>query len=260
MHFLYPADPMRHRAVEPMYAAEMDAIRAVGCSTSLCPDSAIDQEIPLRDVPSGQTVVYRGWMLNPDRYQRLITAISRAGALPLISLNQYLAAHHCPNWYPLIAEYTPQTHWFSVESDLEMELGKLGWDRFFLKDYVKSLKTSRGSILTDPSQVTEMICEMIKFRGEIEGGICVRQVEPFLTETERRYFVIRGNVFGPDGKPLPAIVNSVADRIPSSFFSVDVIEREDGVLRIVEIGDGQVSDLVGWTCEAFAKLWRTVKS
>ncbi|MGL5927251.1 hypothetical protein [Chroococcidiopsis sp.] len=27
------------------------------------------------------------------------------------------------------------------------------------------------------------------------------------------------------------------------------MERRDGVKRIVEIGDGQVSDLVGWTSE-----------
>ncbi|MEG4579430.1 ATP-grasp domain-containing protein [Microcoleus vaginatus DQ-U2] len=33
--------------------------------------------------------------------------------------------------------------------------------------------------------------------------------------------------------------------IHSKFFSVDAVERQDGVKRIVEIGDGKVSDLVG---------------
>ena len=41
----------------------------------------------------------------------------------------------------------------------------------------------------------------------------------------------------------------------NNFFSVDVIERQDGVKRIVEIGDGQVSDLVGWTMERFIQIW-----
>jgi hypothetical protein len=35
---------------------------------------------------------------------------------------------------------------------------------------------------------------------------------------------------------------------------VDVVQRADGQLRIVEIGDGQVSDLVGWTPERFASI------
>lgn len=33
------------------------------------------------------------------------------------------------------------------------------------------------------------------------------------------------------------------------------MERRDGVKRIVEIGDEQVSDLVEWTAKRFAELW-----
>jgi hypothetical protein len=43
--------------------------------------------------------------------------------------------------------------------------------------------------------------------------------------------------------------------LPSKFFSVDVARRADGRLRVVEVGDGQVSDLVGWSAEAFAAMW-----
>lgn len=31
----------------------------------------------------------------------------------------------------------------------------------------------------------------------------------------------------------------------STFFSVDAVQRDDGTLRIIEIGDGQASDVVG---------------
>jgi ATP-grasp domain, R2K clade family 3 len=54
---------------------------------------------------------------------------------------------------------------------------------------------------------------------------------------------------------LPQIVFECAKRIESQFFSVDVVERSDGTKRIVEIGDGQVSDIVGWTAERFAQIW-----
>ncbi len=55
---------------------------------------------------------------------------------------------------------------------------------------------------------------------------------------------------------IPEIVGECAKRINSKFFSVDVIERADGEMRVVEIGDGQVSDLANeWTKERFTVLW-----
>jgi hypothetical protein len=108
-------------------------------------------------------------------------------------------------------------------------------------------------------RITELVAEMTHYRGEIEGGICVRQVEDLLPETERRYFVVDGCAYGADEREAIArIVRTCAERIPSRFFSVDVAQRSDGVLRIVEIGDGQVSDLVGWTPEEFARIWQDV--
>ena len=51
---------------------------------------------------------------------------------------------------------------------------------------------------------------------------------------------------------VPAIVHE--RRLQSRFYSVDVVRRTDGQFRIVEAGDGQVSDLVGWTPQDFAKV------
>ncbi|MBW4539691.1 MAG: ATP-grasp domain-containing protein [Myxacorys chilensis ATA2-1-KO14] len=143
-----------------------------------------------------------------------------------------------------------------MDDDLEHGLRELGWSRFFIKDYVKSLKTSVGSIIDEPSAIRTVVAEMQKFRGTIEGGLCVRQVEDFIAETERRYFVVYGKPFAalPD-EEVPAIVEECAKRINSQFFAVDVVERRDGCKRVVEIGNGQVSDLVGWTAERFATVW-----
>jgi hypothetical protein len=69
------------------------------------------------------------------------------------------------------------------------------------------------------------------------------------------YFVINARAFADESES-PAIVGECARRIKSRFFSVDVTEREDGQLRVVEIGDGQVSDLVGWTIERFVEVCR----
>jgi hypothetical protein len=77
-----------------------------------------------------------------------------------------------------------------------------------------------------------------------------------MPETEKRYFVLHGTPFASSSEAeIPEIVQDCANRIKSKFFSVDVVERGDGQKRIVELGDGQVSDLVGWTAERFAALW-----
>jgi hypothetical protein len=135
-------------------------------------------------------------------------------------------------------------------------LRSLGWAQFFIKDYVKSLKTSRGSIISDPPKIRSLLAEMQRVRGEIEGGLCVRQVEDFMPESERRYFVLNGRAYSADNSEIPATVREVAGKIPSPFFSIDAIVRRDHVMRIVEIGDGQVSDLTGWTPLQFAGIWR----
>ena len=206
-------------------------------------------------LPVGSTVVYRGWMLDPSQYKALATLIASQGANPISSLEAYLACHYLPNWYPLVAEFTAETRTYARTADLGSELKALGWEKFFIKDYVKSLKTSMGSVLSKAEDIEGVLSEMEKFRGIIEGGVCVRRFEDYVPNSERRYFVVRGKPYAAQGS-IPDVVFECARRIKSSFFSVDVALNTTGVNRIVEIGNGQVSDLVGWTPAAFAELWK----
>jgi hypothetical protein len=256
LHFLFPAHPIRSGIIDEVFADQFDSIRAAGFSASLLSEAVMESGKPLRGVPVGSTVVYRGWMFNAAEYARMARAIADAEATPLTSLDRYLSTHHLPNWYPHIAEFTPETRVILMSADLEGALRSLGWEAFFIKDYVKSVKTARGSIIDDPSQISEVVSELIRLRGEIEGGLCVRRVEPLDPASERRYFVVNGRPFSATrDDAIPVIVHEVAKRIPSDFFSVDIIRRADGALRVVEVGDGQVSDLVGWTTPVFAAMW-----
>lgn len=261
MHFLFPQDPRGRSIPEDLFEEQAAALSATGYTYSLLADGVFRRGQVLGGIPRSAAVVYRGWMLNAEEYGRLAGAIADAGAAPFTSPVEYLAAHHLPNWYPLIPDLTPETRVYPAEADLVRELVTLGWDGFFVKDYVKSLKTSVGSLIRDPSQVERVVAEMREYRGEIEGGVCVRRVEDFLPETERRYFVVRGRAYtASPSEQIPDVVAACAERIPSPFFSVDVVRRSDGATRVVEVGDGQVSDLVGWSAKAFADLWRDVRS
>ncbi len=253
-HFLFPigsspTDP------DEMFADQHTAVTAAGFTASLCPDSVLIGAKPLRGVPPGSPVVYRGWMVTAEEYTALVRAIELCDAVPLTRPDEYLAAHHLPNWYSVLAELTPETRVFPADAELTAELRALGWSAFFIKDFVKSLKTGGGSIVRDPTDATQVVAELREYRGRIEGGVCVRRVEQFVPGSERRYFVLKGRGHASDGGPVPRAVEQCAERIASPFFSVDVAQRSDGELRVIEIGDGQVSDLVGWSADRFASLW-----
>lgn len=265
MHFIYPSDPLRPKLPDEIYADEWEAIQAVGFLASVFSfeDFQCGTFRPHPPIPSGSLVVYRGWMLSASDYESLLSALSRAGTSPLTDLPTYLLAHHLPNWYPLLADLTPETKIFPLDCDLESELRALNWPEYFIKDYVKSLKTSVGSRVSKPEEVATVLAEMRKFRGTIEGGHCVRRVENFAPNSERRFFVVDSVAHAPEGVQhhtlqgvgMVQIVGECAKRIRSRFFSVDVAQRVDGRLRVVEIGDGQVSDIVGWTAERFADVF-----
>ena len=254
--FVFPADVLNPRQIDPLYAAEAALLRAAGFTTARIALDELFQGAAVIPALSPEGVaVYRGWMLAPEQYAALLAAC--APAQPLTSLELYLHTHYLPRWYPLLHDLTPETVVLPHDQLLEQRLRELDWSAFFIKDYVKSLKTGTGSIITDPSQITTLVEQMHTFRGTIEGGLCVRRVEAFDPATERRFFVLHGQPYAADpSQPVPQLVDACAERISSRFFSVDVVSRHDGVERVVEIGDGQVSDFVGWTPDRFVQLWQ----
>jgi hypothetical protein len=255
MLVLYPANPLQRGEPDQQFVPEAKAVLSAGFKISLFSFEDF-QSGELRASPpigTGTVVLYRGWMLSAADYERMTSAVTRLGGKPLVSTKEYLANHHLPNWYPLIKDLTPETHIYPADCALGAELGNLAWPEYFIKDYVKSLKTSAGSRISRLEQIPTLVDEMRRFRGAVEGGFCVRRIEPFLPQTERRYFVVNGIPHAAAGK-VPPIVHECANRLQTRFYSLDVVQRQDGKFRVVEVGDGQVSDLVGWPPEKFANV------
>lgn len=256
MHVIYPSNPLRAKQPDEQFAAEANAVRAVGFQTTVfsMEDFQNGEFRLVPALPPEVEVLYRGWMMFASEYNSFTSSLARvAKARPITSLENYLSSHHLPNWYPLISDLTPETRVFPPDCDLESELRGLSWSEFFIKDYVKSLKTAVGSRISKPDQVSAVVADMRRFRGTIEGGFCVRRVEDFVPDTERRYFILDGVPHAATGQ-VPPIVLDCIKRLQSRFYSVDVVQRTDGHLRIVEVGDGQVSDLVGWARGEFAEV------
>jgi hypothetical protein len=258
VHFVFSAQPFALLEVDQAFANEARAFANAGFTISKISIEDLEQGLARikPTLPSHKTIIYRGWMLTREQYQKLSHAAETADSTMLTTPEDYLASHHLPNWYPKIAEFTPETRFFAAYADLELELSRLNWSGYFVKDFVKSLKTSRGSILRSPEEIKELVSQMVHFRGTVEGGIVVRRLENLQPHSERRFFVLGGQPYTAADAPIPQIVFEVAKRLAQPFYSVDIAVNIENQPRVVEIGDGQVSDLVGWKPGQFVKIWQ----
>ncbi len=254
MRVLFPYNPLNEKEADGPFNEEYLRLKEMGIECSLFDYDTLplDEFRPKPRLAEGDVVLYRGWMLNPDSYKNLSNLVQKNGGKMLTSTSNFIKSHHLPGWYDSVLEYTPETIFIENEEEVVQEAEKSGWGRFFVKDYVKSNYSERGSIANSPLEVAEIISLIREHRGEIEGGIALRKVEELIEESEVRYFVFNGKPYSPNGT-VPPLVNEVAARHEAPFFSVDVVQGADGELRLIEIGDGQVSDRKKWDANIFCE-------
>ncbi len=248
--FLYPSDYFKPKAVDEQFLEESLWLKECG-----------HKIITLNDISAltGETVIIRGWMMNEDEYKLNTFFVESKGGKMLTSLEDYYASHHLPNWYPKVSDLTPETLIVSKDSldALEDVVSKDGWTEFFVKDYVKSLTTKHGSIARSLSEVKEIIASLDEYRT-LEGGVCLRKVHSFISESEIRYFSLNGKVYSPTGT-VSELAEEISKRIGLPFISIDIIKDVDGKEWLVETGDGQVSEFKKpWFKEAVQKVFSSV--
>lgn len=258
VQLLFLADPFSRKLPDSAYLEEYEAAQAAGIPCSLISYESIDEGGVFRPFPAllpDLPVVYRGWMLSFDKYKRLYQLIIGSKRVLLTDPGRYLECHHLPRWYHSVSDLTPDTLILKEGDDFKEALSDKPWAQYFVKDYVKSLTTGRGSVAKNADEVREIVNLIKEYRDEIEGGVCIREFEDFVPATEERYFVYQGRAYGRDGL-VPDIVREVACRIPVPFYSVDIVMNSAGKHRLVELGDGQVSDLKHWPINTFINIFK----
>jgi ATP-grasp domain, R2K clade family 3 len=255
MRVLYPENPLHKAQADDPYQEELIAVNAAGYQCSLFDFDALayGEFRPRPTIQVGDRVLYRGWMLTPQRYADLIVQIKSKGGEPVTSNDNYLRCHHLPGWYQQCTGFTAETQFFAADQLLESKVADLNWERYFVKDFVKSNTGKKGSIANSPAEVCAIVEEIIKYRGEIEGGVAIRRFEDYRASTERRYFVVKGIAYSATGE-IPELVKKIAGIVDAPFYSVDVVENSAGGLRLVELGDGQVSDKKTWSISKFVDV------
>jgi len=261
--FLFPCNPLDEKQADEPFQDEFIALKDAGAKCSVFDFD--DLEFGFKPKPKIQpddSVMYRGWMMEPNTYAGMVTQIKAKGGQVLTNVAQYTQCHHLPGWYEACRQFTPETVWYPLEEDddkyhkLKDKIALLDFDEnpYFVKDYVKSNSDSYGSFAASVEQAMDIVRRISQYRGTLEGGAVLRQVEDFLPDTEVRYFVLNGNAYGPKEEDVPDMVKTIAAMVDAPFYSVDTIMRKDGTLRLVEIGDGQVSDKKTWPLERFVQM------
>jgi hypothetical protein len=127
-----------------------------------------------------------------------------------------------------------------------------------VKDYVKSRKHEWAQAcfvpeLGETDAVERVVGRFVELQGEfLAGGVVLREFENFVGEEVRVWWidgVARLVTAHPDNQtaacPAPELrdVELAVRGLGARFVTTDMARREDGVWRVIEVGDGQVSDL-----------------
>ncbi|MET9570688.1 ATP-grasp domain-containing protein [Streptomyces virginiae] len=288
---LYCIDPLNDRRVDAHFAAEARQLRAAGGRVLLVDHDALlagDAERALARVPDGAGAVwYRGWMVPADRYGALDAALRRRGGRLAVTAQEYRRAHELPGWYGTFADLTPASAWLPAEPGrtpdplrLTALAAGLPPGAAVVKDYVKSRKHEWDEAcyvpeLGDADALRRVVGRFVALQEDfLAGGVVLRAFEDFvapLTEAgtaaaaEVRVWwrdaspkLVTAHPDSPVAEvvtPDLAPVRAAVEALGCPFVTTDLALRADGVWRVVEVGDGQVSDLRhGADLDAFVRI------
>lgn len=263
MLLLVPADPLRAHRPDPHFAPEASTAREVGVAVALVDHDALargDTDAGVRRLSGTGPAVYRGWMLHADRYTAFAAALSARGVTLRTRPDQYRRAHELPGWYEELASVTPAAVWTSGDDRAAFDRARaeLGAGPAVLRDYCKSTKHHwhEASYVPELADADAAWAVARRFRelrdDDFVGGFVLRRFERF-TSAEVRTWWLDGRCVlvgpHPDTPERPPVaepdLSAVAPLVAAlglPFVTVDLALREDGVWRVIELGDGQVSD------------------
>ncbi|MCA2217989.1 ATP-grasp domain-containing protein [Jidongwangia harbinensis] len=264
MLLLVPTDVLRPRRPDEHFAAETAAARSAGVEVALIDHDALtrggDLEPALARVPRGGEAVYRGWMLRSEQYAVLAEALTNRDVVLRTSAEQYRRAHELPGWYTAMETVTPQSVWTRDDSRTAFEgaCAMMPAGPAVLRDYTKSMKHHwhEAAFIPDVADTDAAWRVANRFRelrgDDFVGGFVLRRFEPF-TGAEVRTWWIHGTCrlrtahpdtpdeLPPAGLDLTAVTPLIRV-LHLPFVTADLVRHDDGRWRVVEIGDGQVSD------------------
>ncbi|HEY0472279.1 MAG TPA: ATP-grasp domain-containing protein [Kribbella sp.] len=232
---------------------------AVTASAALTGPAGVAASAAVAGVPASDDAVYRGWMVTSAEYAALADALRGRDVRLRTSPAEYKTAHELPGWYDALRSVTPESAWTDSAdlAALEDVRRQLGGGPAVLRDHVKSMKhywheAAYVPDLADADAVRRVAERFLELRGDsLAGGLVVRRFEEFVGAEARTWWIggrcalVTPHPDTPDELPegLDLVeVEPLVANLALPFVTVDLVRRTDGVWRVVELGDGQVSD------------------
>ncbi|WP_106398171.1 ATP-grasp domain-containing protein [Actinocorallia populi] len=265
---LFCADPLDPRRVDPHFAREAETVRATGGALALLDHDLLrrgEAAEAVRRVPRGVGGLwYRGWMVTAAEYHAMAKALADRGGHLMTPPDGYRRAHELPGWYETFAGVTPPSVWLPLVPGetppprlLAEAVRELGPGPGVVKDYVKSRKHEWDEAcyvpdLADAERLHRTVERMVELQGEfLAGGVVVRRFEDYETAEARVWWIdgepvlIGPHPDTPDADCLPVLdqIRPAVRALGCRFVTTDLARLRDGGWRVVEVGDGQVSEL-----------------
>ncbi len=283
MRIIFCADYWNPHAADSAYETEVNIAEKLHLPYSLINfEALIEKQNATRAVrkvepaDTEELAIYRGWMLKPQTYERLYTALAERGLLLINTPTAYAHCHYLPESYHLIAGSTPRTTWLRTGSNVSIDevmvaLQPFGDAPVIVKDFVKSRKHEWNEACYIPSAsnrqaVERVVTRFLQLQGEeLNEGLVFREFvdfEPLASHSksgmpltkEFRLFILDGQIilsapyweegdYHKENFPPANAFSSIIQKIQSRFFTMDVAKMRDETWSIVELGDGQVAGL-----------------
>jgi hypothetical protein len=256
--FLLPSNPLNYKEPDFGYEDEFKILKENGFNVFLIDIEDIENSkiFPKYEKNDDEKIIYRGWMLNESKYSQLNSRINL-----VTKTKDYLKSHYMVNWYNSIKNYTFESYFTDLQHATEL-FKKLQWDKVFIKDFVKSIKTGKGSVVESLDDLERLKDDMLQYKGFVEGGLVFRKFEQFEQNSETRFFVINNKLYYPKSSNVTEdmidFAYTVMSKHNSFFYSIDIVKKNND-FKVIEIGDGQVSDMVGWNINDFVKIFENLK-
>jgi hypothetical protein len=198
-------------------------------------------------------------MLASAQYAALTDALTAKGTTMRTSPAQYRQAHELPGWYPRASTAHPGAAWTAgdAEQDFHAACARLGPGPAVLRDYVKSMKHywHEAAYIPDAAGHAAAWKVAARFRelreDEFTGGFVLRRYEQFTSAEARTWWaggtcrLVTAHPDTPGDLPPDIDLEPFTPLIRSlglAFVTADLALRADGTWRVIELGDGQVSD------------------
>ena len=261
---LFPSSFFSTKKIDEDLQREYDAVRSTGLYDTIFfgYDKWFNEDkLVLSETPAAmRKAVMRGWMMKPSRYKQFYHKLLANNIELIVAPSEYEQMHIFPNAYKFFGDDTAFMKVYPLHEQIEISDVKKYFNRFLVKDFVKSVKGTEFPKFFDASVTQEEFDNWMevfyKYRGNLlTGGICMKEFLSLKFYGERtneyRVFFANGEIVsisrnsGQENftqEPPKELVMKYKN-LPSMYYTVDFAELADGTWKVMEAGDGSVSGL-----------------